>query len=315
MVTRETKIGLIVGLVFIIGMGILISEYLSNMMRPPTPKADVKGNVDKGTTTLGNSSGRSFVYHPPEDVTPGTALGPSRTDGPRTGTGDISRGTTGGATGGGAAGGNTGGRTSGTDVLPPPGGTTVIPPRGSQEDGTGDVEAPPGTKNYVVKPGQTLMAISKEVLGSSSQGNRDKIVKLNPTLQKDNGARLSVNQIILVPDPNYRGTSPVLGGGPIHARDTGPDRVIEPGRIADPARTPEAGRPSSGVTEATNTSHSDYKTQPGDTLWKIARDQCGDASSKMVEQIKALNKDLLKGKDAIQPNMTLKIPAKSVASR
>ena len=55
-----------------------------------------------------------------------------------------------------------------------------------------------------------------------------------------------------------------------------------------------------------------YTVKENDSLWKIAQEQLGDGNA--VAAIKELNKDVLKGGDAIRPNMRLRMPAKPVAS-
>jgi nucleoid-associated protein YgaU len=57
-----------------------------------------------------------------------------------------------------------------------------------------------------------------------------------------------------------------------------------------------------------------YTTKTGDSLWKIAGEQCGSASRAVVDQIKAMNKDVLKNGETIHPAMKLKLPPRTVAS-
>jgi LysM repeat protein len=52
-----------------------------------------------------------------------------------------------------------------------------------------------------------------------------------------------------------------------------------------------------------------YTTRPGDSLWKIASNQCGSGSMTVINKIRELNKDVVKG-DIIKPNVTLKLPKK-----
>ena len=50
--TRETKIGLLVGLAFIIVIGILLSDQLMRSTEPPpAPRDEVAENLRRGTTT------------------------------------------------------------------------------------------------------------------------------------------------------------------------------------------------------------------------------------------------------------------------
>ena len=49
-----------------------------------------------------------------------------------------------------------------------------------------------------------------------------------------------------------------------------------------------------------------YTVQPGDSLWRIAKAQTGNASA--VAAIKDLNRDVLRGSDIVRPGMTLRLP-------
>src|ERR1043165_8418821 len=72
--TRETKIGLLVGLAFIIVIGILLSDHLTSTTEPaPAPLAQAGENVRKAVTVPGGSTAPS-----PTVVTSG-AVGPRQT--------------------------------------------------------------------------------------------------------------------------------------------------------------------------------------------------------------------------------------------
>ena len=53
-----------------------------------------------------------------------------------------------------------------------------------------------------------------------------------------------------------------------------------------------------------------YTVKESDSLWRIAREQLGDAGA--VASIKELNKEVLAGGDQVRPNMKLRLPAKPV---
>jgi len=55
-----------------------------------------------------------------------------------------------------------------------------------------------------------------------------------------------------------------------------------------------------------------YIVKDNDNLWKIAAEQLGSGNA--WQQIRDLNKDVLKGGDTVQINMRLRIPPKPVAS-
>ncbi|HRK29512.1 MAG TPA: LysM peptidoglycan-binding domain-containing protein [Tepidisphaeraceae bacterium] len=86
-------------------------------------------------------------------------------------------------------------------------------------------------------------------------------------------------------------------------------------RIAADRLTPPTGTlvpaPQASSNNASADSRSTYTVVDGDNLTRIAREQCGTDDA--VAAIKELNRDLLKGGDVIRPGMKLRLPAKSVA--
>jgi len=85
MMTRETKIGLLVGLAFIIVIGILLSDHLSSANDPPQAALGIAGDsVREGVTTPGGAGyGAGYVH----DALPRAAAthdAPSRTVNTRT---------------------------------------------------------------------------------------------------------------------------------------------------------------------------------------------------------------------------------------
>src|SRR5947209_3977693 len=72
--TRETKIGLLVGLAFIIVIGILLSDHLTSTNEPQQAAlAQAGGNVRSGVTTPGSGNSNppiTAVPANPQPVTP-----------------------------------------------------------------------------------------------------------------------------------------------------------------------------------------------------------------------------------------------------
>src|SRR5688500_17572466 len=71
--TRETKIGLLVGLAFIIVIGILLSDHLTSATEPQQAQlAQVAGNVRNGVAVPGGAQAQPPItqVQPPADVTP-----------------------------------------------------------------------------------------------------------------------------------------------------------------------------------------------------------------------------------------------------
>ncbi len=302
--TRETKIGLVVGLAFIIVIGVLVSDHLSSVNRPPRPQfADGNAAAERSTLTPGAGvrRGTDREIRLDNPIEPGGRLQADRTQpSPR-------------PRDNGAANGNltpldpNGGRTTTpgnpNDIRPIPGNRdNADTPRPDQpRDNDPDITLPPGTALYEAKAGDTVSKLAAKFLGANTNANRDKIINLNAGLRA-NPNRIVVGEVYIVPDPNARGVA---------RGESGPGRSgLIP--LVNPERTDLRGGPAAPREELATTS---YTTRPGDTLWKIARDQCGSQSKATVDQIKTLNQDVLKGKELLQPNMKLKIPTRAVATR
>ncbi|MGA2497768.1 MAG: LysM domain-containing protein [Tepidisphaeraceae bacterium] len=294
--TRETKIGLVVGLAFIIVVGVLVSDHLSSVTRPPRPQqlADGSANVDRSITSPGvrRSGDRETVLDRPVDLN--TRLRgaeranpvPPRADNssngnPRPVPVDP----------------NIAVRPNPTDPDHTSGGRTD-PPADPPHHDDPEITLPPGTALYEAKPGDTVSRLAAKFLGSNTNANRDKLISLNQTL-KANPNKIVVGEVYIVPDPNARGV--------VRSNDRSP---LVP--LVGVERTDVRGNTPAPREELATIS---YTTRPGDTLWKIARDQCGSQSKQTVDQIKALNNDVLKGKEMLHPNLKLKIPARAVATR
>jgi len=108
---------------------------------------------------------------------------------------------------------------------------------------------------------------------------------INPSL-KQNPNNVIVGHTYMIP--------PKAGAAP--ATPATPTRTI----AANPAPTPSEAP------------HYFYVVKENDNLWKIASEQLGDGNAWAA--IKDLNKDILKGGDAVRPNMRLRLPAKPVAT-
>src|SRR5262245_9709841 len=69
--TRETKIGLLVGLAFIIVIGILLSDHLTSTTEPPqAPLAQAGGDVRRAVTVPGGAGAPVTQVQTPQQVAP-----------------------------------------------------------------------------------------------------------------------------------------------------------------------------------------------------------------------------------------------------
>lgn len=280
--TRETKIGLLVGLAFIIVIGILLADYSANGAKPPQA-------IKTGTAQNVRDSARlpaSRQLDPGPLAVPDTV--PVRTivigDEPRANPQQdvIVRPSL-----------DLPSRTITSDPLPPITRTQTptfegyaepiaIRPEPDHTDPISfDDPAPtPDTTDYVAKPGDTVIRMATKLLGANTKANRDALIRANPSLAAP-PHRVVAGQTYKIPQA-FESTNPVS------VSDLGP--TLPPAPAPEPKATLQ------------------YTTKPGDNLWKIAVEQCGSGS--LVGKIRELNKDLLKG-DIVRPNVTLTLPAKA----
>jgi len=187
--TRETKIGLLVGLAFIIVIGILLSDHFASSMQPPTASLIATDqNLLQGTVTPGapRSGGGNL---PIDNVRPDRlVLFPGN---PRNGAeADIRIGP-----------GAPAGRGNIT-ADPRAGQDNSIPPRA---DDTPPAPAP--TREYTAEPGDTLSKIAGRLLGKNTKPNRDAIIKANPSLQR-NPDKIVSGEVYLIPVKSTEITPP-----------------------------------------------------------------------------------------------------------
>jgi nucleoid-associated protein YgaU len=314
--TRETKIGLLVGLAFIIVIGILLSDY-NRTDTQPAALALVANDVRAGTATMHNGSNVNEVVLPPaapapvrpvptrEEVRkPETTIdigpGPGTPTKPATPANPVTPNNTTEANPNSPSPelvdeGNHG---SGADRnLPPiPGVETYDPHRHvtTPPANPNSIAAGPtvnGAKQYVAIEGDTLSKLAGRFLGVNNKSNRDAILAINPTL-KQNPNNLIVGRTYMIPPTSAKSTTP--GAIPVAPTPAIPEHPVA-----------AAPKPATGPQYF-------YTVKENDNLWRIAASQLGDGNAWVA--IKELNKDVLKGKDDLRPNMRLRLPAKPIAS-
>jgi nucleoid-associated protein YgaU len=309
--TRETKIGLLVGLAFIIVIGILLSDHMTSTNEPiAAPLTNTAGNVRESVAAP--------VTDPPpitvvtQEITPRDTVqthgnnasvrrgesivqvGPAGSDAPiqirQTASVPSARTTDSTTSGGNNASLPTASIGSLQDVARANGEQVVA------EAGTGNAPRPAadasnGGHKYTAQPGDTLSRLAGRFLGGNTKANRDLIVKANPSLASDPN-RMIVGRAYVIPDAASASPAPTP-----ETVATGP---IVP--TAPVANTPAASQDPQFW----------YTVKENDSLWSIAADQLGNGSAWTA--IKDLNADILKGNDSIHPNMKLRLPAKPLAS-
>lgn len=326
--TRETKIGLLVGLAFIIVIGILLSDHMTSTTQPPQAAlADAAPNVRESVTAPApvNPGPARVVSVPP--ITPTNTVltqGELRPQAP-----PVAQVVIGGPAN----------QQSGAPIVirqdaPPviPTKDTTIPPTepgtaleqwantakpAGPSDAKAQAAAAPAGKQreYVAQAGDSLSRIASKLMGSSSKANRDAIIKANPSLQK-NPDIVVEGRKYMIPVAATAAATPAAPATPSTVGPTGiPDTV---------AVTPHDGKtkpipvtelveplPASASTPAKAGEYW-YTVKENDNLWKIANEQLGSGNS--WQQIKELNKDVLKGGETVHINMKLRLPAKPLAS-
>jgi nucleoid-associated protein YgaU len=301
--TRETKIGLLVGLAFIIVIGILLSDHMTSTNEPPLAPLQLAGN--NARSALGQpatDNAPPVVVTPPnvspvqtvmtrDELTPRRAVQPQQSpvtlsgqDAVASNQGNTSRSSNVPAALADAA------RRNGEELVDGAGQPLAIGDA-TQQQATAPQPAKTATAGtYKAEAGDSLTKIATKVYGTSTKALRDGIINANPSL-KDNPNKIVVGKTYVIPPQN--GTAP-----------TNTTAVLP---------TPAPTTPTAAKTDDKPAAVEHvYVVQQGDTLWSIARDEVGNAGA--VAAIRELNQDVLKGSDRVRPNMKLKLPAKAVAS-
>ncbi|HEX8324070.1 MAG TPA: LysM peptidoglycan-binding domain-containing protein [Tepidisphaeraceae bacterium] len=309
--TRETKIGLLVGLAFILVVGILLSEHITGSNdRPAAPLADAGHGVRTGVSAPGAATDEPARLPEPQqpvptpaDLTPRppvtqvTVVTPTDNQGSSTVV-------------------VTAPQQPMAQPQPQPLVTPVAPvvvrapvdpfandPIARIAKQVGEVVVPvnapvdatntakttsklaanaTGVREYKAQPGDTLSRLAALLPGGNVKANRDAVVSLNPSLQKDPNRILSGNAYLL---PTAGAAKTIVVQLPTPKADAKPEA------------------------KALDVAQRTYVVKAGDTLSKIASIELGSKSE--IETIRKLNADLLKGRDVIKVDMKLKLPAKA----
>lgn len=363
--TRETKIGLLVGLAFIIVIGILLSDHMTSTTQPQQalltdaganvresvmPPASAQGAAPRVAT--GGQITPSDVVRTRSELNPPPAPPPLQAQPPA-----VERVQVGGPTGipgidpivirqsGGAPVVREPVEPASqvmSDVLPPgamagsspavdeaaelqrwagvghqPADPVAPAPPVVERVEPGPVTPPAAAartddgREYVAQAGDNLSKLASRMLGSNSKAHREAIVRANPSLQRNpdlviEGRKYKAPSRVdspaapaappaLVPVTHSGGTSDIPETVPV-VRRTAPVPVTE---LVEPL---PAARNSTRI----------YVAKENDNLWRIAAEQLGSGNA--WTQIKAMNKDVLKGGETVLPNMRLRLPARPVAS-
>jgi LysM repeat protein len=333
LVTKETKIGLLVGLAFVIVIGILISDQITRSTEPPQAALGGAGNgVRQAVGTPGTSGATSPVTVVTPVVTPQQTVATQaevtnpppavpivKIGGPETpqqspqqsaalATDDSKN----------SPAENKPADTSAvasndTPVITPvptaPTATDtelskVAEAHGEQLVAADDTKDAAGSaQTYVAQPGDSLSRIAAKFLGSGIKSNRDLIVKANPSLQ-GNENMIIAGKTYQIPAAGKTATSKTQA--PVATAAQTPTAVDD--TTAKTASATE-DKPSKAAKDASYF----YTVQPGDNLTKIARDEVGDVRA--IAAIQELNADKLKGEnhDIVIAGSKIRLPGKPLA--
>ena len=340
--TRETKIGLLVGLAFIIVIGILLSDHMTSTNDPAKAALSVAGgNVRESVASPAGQGGPSAVpaaasvppvsapqqpvltqqevAAPPRPVVqnipvgPATGAAPAQTPSPIT----IHQ------TAQGAAPSQT--PVQVTQVPPAAGaGTeppvTFVPPGQAQRGAVHPIQGI-GAKygeNVVVFDGTggTSRAGSPVPMAPLREYKAQPGDSLSKLASKYLGSASKANREAIVranpslqqnPDKIVAGRTYYLPAPVTTSPDVAVGSASASPQAADGASpaTPVAVAPASAPAAAAD-NFTWYTVKENDNLWKIAAEQLGSGNA--WTQIRDLNQDVLKGQDRLSPNMRIKLP-------
>jgi nucleoid-associated protein YgaU len=343
--TRETKIGLLVGLAFIIVIGILLSDHMTSTNDPTKAALSVAGgNVRESVAAPAGQGGASAgpsavpaaasvpqVSAPAQPVlTQHEVAAP-----PRPAVQNIQVGPAAGASQAQTPSPITIQQTAqGAPPAQLPGQITQVPPAAGAGTEPPVTFVPPGqAQRAAVHPIQGLAAKYGEVVvvfgeaGASQRAGSpvpmaplreykaqpgDSLSKL---ASKYLGSASKANREAIVranpslqqnPDKIVAGRTYFL---PAPVTPTAPDAAAGPAtpQAADGAgpSTPVAAAPAPSPAPVPD-NFTWYTVKENDNLWKIAAEQLGSGNA--WTQIRDLNQDVLKGQDRLSPNMRIKLP-------
>lgn len=332
---RETKIGLLVGLAFIIVIGVLISDYIQSATQPqPANFVATTQTLRQGIEVPGAIAPRPGGVANPAQIDPGTVIatgdllratpppeaniriGPGQPAGvaPEPG-GLVSIGPPAGA-------GTPPGVPGALPLIPlqaeaPSTQTAVVTPTdrtpeaelarllvtpsvSSPAAGAGPRESAgggPGVRTHVAVAGDTVYRLTQRYYGGYTPARAELIVRANPSMG-GRADRIIVGQTYIIPPLPGEAASAAAAAEnapPPAARNT-----PAPGGASATAATGPAGTNRPAARPAATT----YTVKAGDSLWRIA-----DRAGVSVNELKQANRDVLRGSDVVRPGMVLRLPA------
>lgn len=343
--TRETKIGLLVGLAFIIVIGILLSDHLTGSTEPPAAVLSSAAGTVRGAVASPGVATAPYTavaqpsvgsVSPQQQVPTGADLKPP-----------VQIVAIGPGNGGPANGINNGHGQAASDPRVTIGpaqtnGAIAAEPAAAPQTATGDAgvasaapassttpdaaaapaSAPPSDQDLATvaaSHGEPLVGGNGKALSSARGTSGGQYVALSgDTLSKMAARFLGGNtkanrDAIIRANPELKDNPDKIIVGKGYRIPTGVATDAVAATPTDEGTTPAGADAPAPAAETKLAGESVYTVQANDSLWRIASQQLGSPAA--IDSIKELNQDVLKGEnhDVVYVGMKLKLPAKPLA--
>lgn len=342
--TRETKIGLLVGLAFIIVIGILLSDHLTSATEPPqAPLVQAGGNVRTGVMVPGAAAAPPITnVQNVQQVAPRQPLPTQEELRPKKPPVEIVQ--------------------IGPGNVPPAHVTQAQPPVSPinhqappaaqphpavvasriNPDQPADANSNPALQKVARSMGEEIVPAGQAPSGGGSQTEQPNPPKAGGATSVASGTQYqaqpgdSLGRIaaktlgtsskaacdaIIALNPSLQSNPNLVIAGRTYnipsrgnsaPKQTNSDNAPPAPAPVSPADSQGQTADSGNTTPASATPEYFYTVKSGDTLTKIATEQLGSPAA--VQAIRDLNQDALNGSDLIRVNQKLRLPAKPLAA-
>jgi len=292
--TKETRIGLLVGLLFIIMFGLVLSELTGSGSGPPAPAAAEENFDAYAHTPVIQDLSPPIGYAGAQRQAEAVAAGPGRRTAPAGAIieAGVRPGTSGPAGGVLEAHVYPDAVLAATDPTPPAATEGPAPNPAPTPDPA--AEPAPRRRVYTVEANDTLIRIARKVYGRESELEYKRIYQANRRVLP-NESTLTIGQELVIP--------PLPAPAAPAARTDGPalrHEELTPAGLAGRLDTAAAGPGAPG--------RRTYVVQRGDSLTSIARRFLHDESPAAVRKIFLANRGRMDGPDQLDVGVALEIP-------
>ena len=165
-----------------------------------------------------------------------------------------------------------------------------------------DARARPGTGTYIVKPGDTLTRIARKMLNDDSPSAIRRISEANAG-RLDDPDFLRIGLELVIPSPPPAAPTAKVRSAYYRSALADLDRELKKRQALS------AERPTHAIPTAPASARRLYKVRRGDNLTKIAREMLRDARPSAVRKILNANKDKIQNPDVLPIGVELVIPS------